>query len=537
MDVDDSFTEYVSVRWSMFYRLAVLLAGEAGADELIEAALVRAYVSWPEVEAAASADDHVKRILADTAVNGMHHRPHESSRAAEVDVGLRSAVDRHQLWAAIGELLPRQRAVLVLRHYEGLFDDEIAHTLRCPTSTVTADALALETGIDLSELRDEIAHRADAAVIPLPPVDALLARGHQARRQRVRRTTGWAVGAAAVVVGGLMLASVVQSWTSNRADPERPVASAVAVPRFLRMLPDGAPSRIAYSVRRSLHLGGGRVVLLADKPSAIVQTKKWLFVGYLSGTIVRIDLATTETETIANASHGELVTDPAGEHLAWLAAGAGPAVVVVETVADGAVLLDDQQVFPATPRCCDNPFVVNGMTADGQVIASLPAGNRAWVWASPDGGTDDQVREISGLGNGVISQVTSDGIAALYLPSHYAVGVLQGDAFLVRGEINARQADFGDPHDERVLYVDGTGEIHVRQLVPRGRSRRGSQNVRLGLPELDHGYTSVRWEDPDHVLLDVSDASTPNGALARCDVVTGACEIAARFDGPHLVAR
>jgi hypothetical protein len=252
---------------------------------------------------------------------------------------------------------------------------------------------------------------------------------------------------------------------------------------------------------------------------------------------VRVDLATAEIETIVNASRGELVTDPSGEHLAWLAAGAGPAVVDVQTVADGAVLLDDRQTFPAEPRCCDNPFVVNGMTEHGQVIASLPAANRAWVWNTPDAGSNDQVREISGLGNGVISQVTTEGIAAQYPPSHFAVGVLDDDVFLVRGEINAREADFGDPHGERVLYVDDTGEIHVREHSPRGRSRRGSQDIRLGLPALDQGYTSVRWEDPDHVLLDVSDASAPDGALVRCEVATGACAIAATLDGPHLLAR
>jgi DNA-directed RNA polymerase specialized sigma24 family protein len=537
MDVDESFGEYVAARWSMLYRLAVLLAGEADADELTQAALVRAHVSWHEVDAAASADDEVKRILADTAVHEPAPGPEAGSRTDEDDSGLRNPLDRQHLWAALGELLPRQRAVLVLRHYEGLSDGEIARALGCPTSMVTEEALALETGIDLAELRDELVLRAEVAVIPLPPLDELVARGHQARRQRVRRTTGRSVAVAAVVVVGLALASVVQECTSGRAHPARPASAAVAVPRFLEMLPDGAPPRIAYSVRRSLHLGGGREVLLAEEPSAIVQTKKWLFVSYLSGSIVRVDLATAEIETIVNASRGELVTDPSGEHLAWLAAGAGPAVVDVQTVADGAVLLDDRQTFPAEPRCCDNPFVVNGMTEHGQVIASLPAANRAWVWNTPDAGSNDQVREISGLGNGVISQVTTEGIAAQYPPSHFAVGVLDDDVFLVRGEINAREADFGDPHGERVLYVDDTGEIHVREHSPRGRSRRGSQDIRLGLPALDQGYTSVRWEDPDHVLLDVSDASAPDGALVRCEVATGACAIAATLDGPHLLAR
>jgi RNA polymerase sigma factor (sigma-70 family) len=39
--------------------------------------------------------------------------------------------DRAQLWAALGALSERQRAVLVLRYYEALADHEIATLLGC----------------------------------------------------------------------------------------------------------------------------------------------------------------------------------------------------------------------------------------------------------------------------------------------------------------------------------------------------------------------------------------------------------------------
>jgi RNA polymerase sigma factor (sigma-70 family) len=44
--------------------------------------------------------------------------------------------DRAQLWAALGTLSARQRAVLVLRYYEGLADHEIATLLGCREATV-----------------------------------------------------------------------------------------------------------------------------------------------------------------------------------------------------------------------------------------------------------------------------------------------------------------------------------------------------------------------------------------------------------------
>ena len=44
--------------------------------------------------------------------------------------------DRAQLWDALGALSSRQRAVLVLRYYEGLADNEIAALLGCREASV-----------------------------------------------------------------------------------------------------------------------------------------------------------------------------------------------------------------------------------------------------------------------------------------------------------------------------------------------------------------------------------------------------------------
>ncbi|HEY3647104.1 MAG TPA: sigma factor-like helix-turn-helix DNA-binding protein, partial [Streptosporangiaceae bacterium] len=46
------------------------------------------------------------------------------------------AADHAELWAALGALSERQRAVLVLRYYEGLADPEIATLLGCRGATV-----------------------------------------------------------------------------------------------------------------------------------------------------------------------------------------------------------------------------------------------------------------------------------------------------------------------------------------------------------------------------------------------------------------
>jgi RNA polymerase sigma-70 factor (sigma-E family) len=66
--------------------------------------------------------------------------------------------DRAQLWAALGMLSSRQRAVLVLRYYEDMSDRQIAAALGCRDATVRSLAsrglallrgLAEPTGADL----------------------------------------------------------------------------------------------------------------------------------------------------------------------------------------------------------------------------------------------------------------------------------------------------------------------------------------------------------------------------------------------------
>ncbi|MGH3507316.1 MAG: sigma-70 family RNA polymerase sigma factor, partial [Nocardioidaceae bacterium] len=51
-------------------------------------------------------------------------------------------VDRDATWRAVRALPPRQRAVVVLRYYEGLSEREIADVLGCRPGTVKSQASA-----------------------------------------------------------------------------------------------------------------------------------------------------------------------------------------------------------------------------------------------------------------------------------------------------------------------------------------------------------------------------------------------------------
>jgi DNA-directed RNA polymerase specialized sigma24 family protein len=519
MKVDESFTELVGLRWSMLYRLAVLLVGPEDAENVTSEALVRAHGSWHDVRDEGSVDDHLKQLLADTAVR-------RDLPAVAAGVGLS---------APLATLPPRSRFALVLRHYEVLSDQEIADVLGCSVGDVEAALAVAPADLDPAVLRDELAAAAEAVPVPPPPIESLLAQAHGAAGRRRRRTIGWAAAGAVALVGLLVLTSVLQRDGSDRHASLGPLR---ALPHSLRELPTGRPPLIGYAVGNTLRLGDGREVTLPEAPEALATTRSGVYLTLPSGRIERVEVPAGTTETVTDSSDGQLVSDPSGTRVAWVEAGSGrPSLVVGDVGSSGGALLSRARPFPGRSWCCDNPFVVNGMTGSGQLIASLPAEGLAWVWDTQRhlaDGTD--APRIAGLGNGTVSQVTA-GEVVVANASHYAAGrILDDGTFLVGYEIDARQVDFTDPGGERVVYVDQSGATHVLERTTRGHSRT-PDNVRLQLPRLETGYNAIRWEDDNHILVDAFDDSVPHGVLARCDVESGDCEIAARFDGPHVLAR
>jgi RNA polymerase sigma-70 factor (sigma-E family) len=140
-----TYDEYVAARWTALYRTAYLLtANHADAEDLAQTTLVKAYLSWSKVTAAASPDAYVRRILTNAFVSS--RRPLRISRetlvdrAPDVDVPAAHDHDRLVLWPHVVNLPPRQRAVIVLRYYEDLSEQQIADALGCSTGTVKSNA-------------------------------------------------------------------------------------------------------------------------------------------------------------------------------------------------------------------------------------------------------------------------------------------------------------------------------------------------------------------------------------------------------------
>ncbi|GAB3769172.1 RNA polymerase sigma-70 factor (sigma-E family) [Nocardioides ginsengisegetis] len=146
---DDDYTEFVHASWSSLYRTAYLLLGDhAEAEDLVQTALAKTYASWRQVRDLSAAPGYARTTLVNTATSWFRKKSWRNERPSEElpeQVVHHDPSDRPALVTALGELPPRQRAVVVLRFYEDLSVAQTAHALGCSEGTVksqTSDALA-----------------------------------------------------------------------------------------------------------------------------------------------------------------------------------------------------------------------------------------------------------------------------------------------------------------------------------------------------------------------------------------------------------
>lgn len=150
VDPRADFDEFVAARSTGLLRTAYLLTRDhALAEDLLQTALTKAWFSWSKI--AGEPEPYVRRILVNTFAswwrrkwNGEHaydELPEPATGAPEHD----AADTRHDLWAAMGRLPRKQRAVIVLRFVEDLSEAETARLLGIAPGTVksqTSKALA-----------------------------------------------------------------------------------------------------------------------------------------------------------------------------------------------------------------------------------------------------------------------------------------------------------------------------------------------------------------------------------------------------------
>jgi RNA polymerase sigma-70 factor (sigma-E family) len=144
---DGSFVEFVERRGSALLRTAQLMCGtRQDAEDVLQSALEKAYRHWERVDSSVDPEPYVRRILVNLVISRarrwkilreihMARLPEVPVPASGPDVDLRGA-----LISELQALGPRQRAVLVLRYWEDLSENETAELLGCSVGTVKSQA-------------------------------------------------------------------------------------------------------------------------------------------------------------------------------------------------------------------------------------------------------------------------------------------------------------------------------------------------------------------------------------------------------------
>ncbi len=145
-DADEaSFEEFVRARSSALLRTAYLLTGDWGhAEDLLQVVLTATYRHWRRVGPDAP-EAYVRRGLVNQHINRWRRRrfterPLESAPPPLAPDDVTPVDDHDEVWQALQNVSPTQRAVLVLRYYEGLSEAEIAAVLTCAPGSVKAHA-------------------------------------------------------------------------------------------------------------------------------------------------------------------------------------------------------------------------------------------------------------------------------------------------------------------------------------------------------------------------------------------------------------
>jgi RNA polymerase sigma-70 factor (sigma-E family) len=137
-----AFVDYVRSRGGVLLKAALVLTGNRpDAEDLVQATLVKAYLSWDRIADVTALDTYVRRVMINTHISGWRRRRLDEyptddlpdSPAAD-ETG---NSDLHELvQRAIDRLPRRMRAAVMLRYYDDMSEPEVAAALGVSVGTV-----------------------------------------------------------------------------------------------------------------------------------------------------------------------------------------------------------------------------------------------------------------------------------------------------------------------------------------------------------------------------------------------------------------
>jgi RNA polymerase sigma-70 factor (sigma-E family) len=139
-----TFDEFAAHHLAAVQRFAAVLTGDQiRGDDIVQEVLVRVHAKWRRIGSMDRPEFYVRKMIVNEFLSSRRRTWWLIPAGSAADVDHRVApdhasshADRDALLAELGKLPAQQRAVLVLRYYEGLSNGRIAELLDLEPSTV-----------------------------------------------------------------------------------------------------------------------------------------------------------------------------------------------------------------------------------------------------------------------------------------------------------------------------------------------------------------------------------------------------------------
>ncbi|WP_055598945.1 SigE family RNA polymerase sigma factor [Streptomyces aureus] len=143
---DEEFTAFMEARYRSVLRTARLLTGAGPqAEDLAQETLMRTYRAWHRIGRTEAAEAYARTTMVRLLIKDRRRKWHAEVPAEQLpDVAHPGHEDATATGMAVRKVLqtlpPTQRAVLVLRYFHQLSEEEIARVLSCSRGTVKSRA-------------------------------------------------------------------------------------------------------------------------------------------------------------------------------------------------------------------------------------------------------------------------------------------------------------------------------------------------------------------------------------------------------------
>jgi len=140
------FVDFVHARQHALLRFAYLLTSDHHtAEDLVQTALAKTYLSWDRLRDRGALDAYVRRIIVNENASLWRRAWRRNERSTDELPDPRSAyqgrpeqdpTERDAMWRVVQRLPTKQRAAVVLRYYEDLSEADTAAILGCSIGNV-----------------------------------------------------------------------------------------------------------------------------------------------------------------------------------------------------------------------------------------------------------------------------------------------------------------------------------------------------------------------------------------------------------------